>query len=82
MTPVSEVLGAAADRLCAAAEAFGDDSAAAAARFKAWRDGDPIPAGRNRDLENALISAARAYATSTRKRRSRQPNTGEASNVR
>lgn len=67
MGPISKPLA----RLIAAAEAYGDAKASAEQRMKLWKRGDPPPAPLSRELESDLKSAARAYATSTRKKRSK-----------
>jgi hypothetical protein len=57
-------------KLAAAAERYGDAMAAADKAARVWRRGDPpSPAFNTREPEHALHAAARAFATSTRKRR-------------
>lgn len=57
-----------------AAERFGDFRAEYEAQINAWQQGDPrLDRGQeSRDAEQALQTAARAYATSTRRKRSAQ----------
>lgn len=60
------------DELIAAAEAYGDAQAECDRAVRAWKQGDPMPHAPKR-LSFDLLSAARKYATSTRKKRQRRP---------
>lgn len=55
-------------RLIAAAEAYGDAKSEMDLALRAWQPGQPSPR-MDRDAEAELKSAARAFATSTRKKR-------------
>jgi len=64
-------------RLIAAAEAYGDAKAAGEVALYAWKRGDPRLPTFDRKIEYELLSAARAVATSTRKKRAAPSPPGE-----
>lgn len=56
-------------RLIEAAEQYGDAAIAQSSAIYSWKRGDPPPPAFDANLTHALHSAARAYATSTRRLR-------------
>lgn len=55
--------------LLEAAEEYGDALVAFEKKLKSWKPGDETPSNNIRDFQLNLTSAARKYATSTRKAR-------------
>jgi hypothetical protein len=65
----------AAERLLAAAIAYGDACSEQDRAIRAWKQGDPPTPVTVPPLHRALDSAARAYATATRPARKRESQT-------